>query len=76
MFIIKYDNIIIMIHFITYADKNFERAKQRICKEAETTGWFNTIQGYSPGDLSIEFNNKYSEILKHKRGGGYWIWKY
>jgi hypothetical protein len=65
-----------MIHLITYADNNYETAKHRICQEAKNTGWFDTIKGFSPNDLSEDFKNKYSNILKFKRGGGYWIWKY
>lgn len=65
-----------MIHIITYADKHFERAKYRLCQEAENTGWFDSIQGYSPNDLTEDFINKYKKILEMPRGNGYWIWKY
>lgn len=65
-----------MIHLITYADKNFEKARHRICKEAENTGWFDSVKGYTPNNLSNDFKNRYEDILKMKRGGGYWIWKY
>ncbi len=65
-----------MIHIITYADNNFEKAKHRLCNEAKKTEWFDTIKGYSPDDLSNDFKKKYKDILKMKRGGGYWIWKY
>ena len=65
-----------MIHFITYANSVFEKAKHRICNEAKNTGWFDTIKGYSPNDLSEEFRDKYDNILNNKRGAGYWIWKY
>lgn len=63
------------IHLISYADHKFEKAKDRLYKEANQTGWFNTIKIYSPKDLSYNFKNKYKSILKLKRGGGYWIWK-
>jgi hypothetical protein len=52
-----------MIHLITYADNNFERAKHRICQEAKNTGWFDTIKGFSPNDLSEDFKNKYSHLI-------------
>jgi hypothetical protein len=64
-----------MIHLITYADHNFEKAKHRLCKEAENTGWFDTIEGFSPDDLDIDFKNKYNHILKFGRIAGYGIWR-
>lgn len=66
----------VRVHLITYADKKFENARQRLCKEANNSGWFDTVKGFSPNDLSDEFRNTYKDILKMKRGGGYWIWKY
>lgn len=66
----------VRVHLITYGDDNFEKAKQRLCKEAYGTGWFDTVKGFSPNDLSDEFKDTYRDILKMKRGGGYWIWKY
>ena len=63
------------IHFITYADENFSKSKKRILKEAEEFGEFSTITGYGPEDLDDNFKEKYKDILKEKRGGGYWIWR-
>lgn len=63
------------IHFITYADENFSKSKKRILKEAEEFGEFSTITGYGPEDLDDNFKEKYKNILKEKRGGGYWIWR-
>ena len=64
-----------IIHFITYGDKNFLKAKQRILKEANEFAEFKTIKGYGPDELPINFKNKFAQILKQPRGGGYWIWK-
>ena len=64
-----------IIHFITYGDNKFLKAKQRILKEAEEFGEFKTIKGYGPDDLPINFKNKFAQILKQQRGAGYWIWK-
>lgn len=63
------------IHFITYGDDNFKKSKARILKEAEEFGEFTTITGYGPEDLDNNFKEKYKDILKEKRGGGYWIWR-
>jgi hypothetical protein len=64
-----------MIHFITYGNHNYTNAKKRICEEARSVGWFDTITSYGPEDLDLEFQNKFKDILKLPRGGGYWIWK-
>lgn len=63
------------IHFITYGDKKFEKAKQRLLKEADVFGEFETIKGYGPEDLSPEFKERFNTILSQPRGGGYWIWR-
>jgi hypothetical protein len=64
------------VHFRTYADERFVKSKRRILQEANETGWFKTVQGLGPEDLSESFRNRFREILELKRGGGYWIWKY
>jgi hypothetical protein len=63
------------IHFISYGNKRYNRAKERIKKEALETGWFNSVKIYEPKDLTVEFNEKYKDVLEMDRGGGYWIWK-
>ncbi len=63
------------IHFITYGNERFAQAKKRLLKEAEDFGEFSTIKGYGPEDLPREFVQKYSQILRLPRGGGYWIWR-
>ena len=64
------------IHFITYGNKNFEKSKKRIATEAKNTGWFKSIMAFGPKDIAPAFSNEFKDILKMKRGGGYWIWKY
>jgi hypothetical protein len=63
------------IHFITYGNDKFAQAKKRLLKEAEDFGEFKTVRGYGPEDLPKEFVQKYSQILRLPRGGGYWIWR-
>ena len=63
------------IHFITYADDKYAKAKQRLVSEAKEFGEFATIKGYGPEDLPDDFRTKFDKILKLPRGGGYWIWK-
>lgn len=64
-----------MIHFITYGDSGFEETKQRLCSQAKSLGWFDTITAYSPDDLDDDFKERFKNILELPRGGGYWIWK-
>ena len=60
-------------HFITYADRNFANARQRIVREAENTKEFDIVKCYSPDDVSEEL--KAASIFHKARGGGYWSWK-
>lgn len=66
----------VKIHFISYGDDNFIESKKRIKKEAENFGEFDTIKIYGPDKLTNEFKLKFKNILKEKKGGGYWIWKF
>ena len=65
------------IHFITYGHggHNYEVAKNRIVKEAHEFECFNTISAYGYNDLTSNFKEKYKNILRYRRGAGYWIWK-
>lgn len=65
----------IKIHLITYANHKYEKSMRRLCKEAESTGWFDTITAYRPENLDRYFTENFNEILKQSRGAGYWIWK-
>ena len=64
------------LHLISYGDKNYLKAKERLYKEAVNTNWFYSIKCYGFEDLSISFRNEFKSILEMKRGGGYWIWKF
>tara|TARA_B110000858_G_C17761291_1_gene454660 strand:+ start:158 stop:883 length:726 start_codon:yes stop_codon:yes gene_type:complete len=64
------------IHLITYGNITFENAKQRLYKEANSVGWFDTVTVYGPEDLSPEFKHEFNDILKKPKGAGYWIWKF
>lgn len=65
-----------IIHMICYGNENFENAKRRIYKEALDTNWFSSIKCYGPDNLSDSFKDEFKSILKLKRGGGYWVWKF
>jgi len=63
------------MHFRTYGNEKFEKSRTRICEEARATGWFDTVEYYTPERLSEDFRAEYADILQEPRGGGYWIWK-
>lgn len=64
-----------MIHLITYGDSNYTNSKKLLQNEAMNTNWFDTITVYGPNDLDNNFINKNIDILRRRRGGGYWLWK-
>jgi uncharacterized protein YqgQ len=64
-----------MIHLITYSDSNYNLSKYRLCDEAIKSGWFDTVTPYGPDDLNDDFRKQFENILSHKKGAGYWIWK-
>lgn len=70
----KYNNNI--VHFISYGNYKFNNSKRRIFNEAIDSKWFYTIDIFCKKSLSKEFKNEFKNILKLKRGGGYWIWKF
>jgi hypothetical protein len=63
------------IHFITYGNDRFKNSKVRIKKQAERFGEFDTITVYGPEDIDADFKSRFPNILKKRRGGGFWIWK-
>lgn len=64
-----------IIHFATYSDHVFIRAKKRLLKEAEQFKEFKYIHGFGREDLPKQFVEGYKSILNQRRGGGYWIWR-
>lgn len=64
------------IHFVTYGNELYNNSKKRLREESVNSGWFDTITVCGPENLSEEFKHEFSDILKQKRGGGYWIWKF
>lgn len=64
-----------MIVLINYADKNFKYAQKFNSKTAYKKGRVNKVIEYSPEDIDKNFLDEHYNILKEKRGGGYWLWK-
>tara|TARA_B100001029_G_C15063999_1_gene461626 strand:- start:10804 stop:11652 length:849 start_codon:yes stop_codon:yes gene_type:complete len=63
-------------YFITYGSKDYSLQKKHLINLVKKSEYFDEYVSYGPKDLSKEFKQKYHEILKADRGGGYWIWKH
>eukprot|EP00590_Aulacoseira_subarctica_P005541 CAMPEP_0172425126 /NCGR_PEP_ID=MMETSP1064-20121228/30287_1 /TAXON_ID=202472 /ORGANISM="Aulacoseira subarctica , Strain CCAP 1002/5" /LENGTH=241 /DNA_ID=CAMNT_0013167765 /DNA_START=55 /DNA_END=777 /DNA_ORIENTATION=+ len=66
------------IHFVTFGTsrtKYYDNAL-KLAKEANLTGWFDSVKAYTEKDIPAAAARKYEDILKLPRGGGYWIWRY
>lgn len=63
-------------HFVTYGNENFDNSKKRLREESANSGWFDTTTICGPENLSEEFKHEFNDILKKKKGAGYWIWKF
>lgn len=59
--------------FITYGNSEYSQSLERIRKEAEESGEFDTIIVYTERDLPDVL--KQNVLFQYSRGGGYWIWK-
>jgi len=73
--IIKKQNNVEKINFMTYGDEVFSQAKKRILEEAEKFYSFKSIKGYGPEDMDDKFKEEFKDILSQKRIGGYGIWR-
>ena len=60
---------------INYATPEFAHSRRIQTATAYAVGGFDKVIEYSPEDLDEEFRRKNEHILKHKKGGGYWLWK-
>ena len=62
--------------FITFGDggDNFIRARNRILREAKSTGQFDEMYGFCWNDITMP-EVLTSPLRKYKRGCGYWLWK-
>ena len=63
-------------YFFSYGDNKFTKSKERILKEANESNFFDYCSVYGPKNIEEEFKIKFGDILKQRRGGGYWIWKF
>jgi hypothetical protein len=62
-----------MIHFCTFGnDPDYSNSKMLLCKEAQLSGYFNTIKSYNQ-DIIPTIHKEF--VKKNRRGYGYWLWK-
>jgi hypothetical protein len=66
-----------IVHFLTYGGSHarYHYMARELAKEANATGWFETVTAYTENDIPSWAATKYEEILRQPRGG-YWIWRY
>jgi hypothetical protein len=62
------------VHFISYGNDRYRKARKRIRYEAYRFG-FQNVSVYRPADLPQTFQRKFADMLELPRGGGYWVWK-
>lgn len=60
---------------INYANDLFQKSQKINSQTGKDYGLFDKVISYNPKDVSNEFKNLNREILVHKRGNGYWLWK-
>lgn len=60
---------------VNYATSRFSALRNLNSAAAIRVGGFDKVLEYSPRDLDPAFRERNAHILKHARGGGYWIWK-
>lgn len=58
-------------YFIFYGDENFKFFRERIDWEVNNFGVFDSIKVFCLDDLSFSFKEKFVEVFKYERGGGY-----
>lgn len=61
-----------MIHFISFADRKFEKTLERIKNEAILSNFFDTVKVFNEDSLDEE-HVKY--CFENPRGFGFWSWK-
>lgn len=64
------------VHFVTFSDDKMKNTRDRLVRQAQRSGWFQSAVGYSPEDLPPGFKGEFHSILNLERGGGYWIWRF
>jgi len=62
-------------HLITFATESHISYANELIKTAKYLGGFDIVKIFTLEDIDEIFLKKNSNILSHKKGAGYWIWK-
>ena len=62
-------------YFITYHNSNYYIQSKHLTNLVKQGGHFDKVINFNKSMLDSNFKEKFNEILKLKKGGGYWIWK-
>lgn len=60
---------------ITFGHHCCAFSKQRALSKAKSVGGFNYVHSFNFDSLSRRFRRTHHNLLKEKRGAGYWLWK-
>jgi len=63
------------IHLITYGNEQYAFQRENFRQSAIVSGFFDKITVFTPEDIDPHFTKQFNQILKFRRGGGYWLWK-
>lgn len=63
-----------MIYLVSYGNSLYNKALERIVKQAREFGRFNSAFIYQPHQIKPP-NKDFDRVFHLGRGGGYWIWK-
>jgi hypothetical protein len=60
---------------LTYGTVHYENTLNRLKREADASGLFESFEICRTKDLDASFVDRFRDVLEKERGGGYWIWK-
>lgn len=63
------------VYAVSYSDNHYNMSKKLNLFTAKYIGKADYVIETGPRDLGESFKRKCEDILKEKRGGGYWAWK-
>ena len=74
-FNVNVNEIKAMKMFITFGDRCCELSKKRAVSKAKDVGGFDDARSYNLTVMSSKFRQTHNDVLKDRRGAGYWLWK-
>lgn len=64
-----------MLKLLNYANPPFRKAQQLNSWTGKHLAHFDEVLSFGPQDIDPDFRDSHMDILKGKRGNGYWLWK-